>query len=62
MDDSYVEAALETALGRFQRSGRQRVEADLDTDGDEPLVQLRKACRLLEAVRTLRANDGTRRA
>jgi hypothetical protein len=58
MDDSYVEAALETALGRFQRSGRQRVEADLDTDGDEPLVQLRKACRLLEAVRTLRANDG----
>lgn len=58
MDGSYVETALETALRRFRRSGGQQVETDLNTDGDELLVQLRKACRLLEAVRTLRANDG----
>jgi len=58
MDGSYVEDALDAALRRFGRPSRQRVEDDLETDGDEPLVQLRKACRLLEAARTLRANDG----
>jgi hypothetical protein len=58
MDGSYVEAALEAALRRFQRPEHQQIEQDLETNGDEALVQLRKACRLLEAARTLRANDG----
>lgn len=58
MDGSYVETALEDALRRFQHPERQQVEQDLETNGDEALVQLRKACRLLEAVRTLRAHNG----
>jgi hypothetical protein len=58
MDGSYVETALEEALRQFQSPERQHTEQDLETDGDEALVQLRKACRLLEAVRTLRTHDG----
>lgn len=58
MDGSYVDQALQDALSRLQRPERQRIEDDLETDGDEALVQLRKACRLLEAVRALRESDG----
>lgn len=58
MDGSTVETALDDALRRFQRPERQQIEQDLETDGDEALVQLRKACRLLEAARTLRAQNG----
>lgn len=52
MDDSYVEDALDTAEQAFQDTRGQSSETDLDVS-DETLVQLRKACRLLEAARTL---------
>lgn len=59
MNDSPVDGKLESALESFQGSTRdQTVESGLDVDGDQPLVQLRKACRLLEAARTLRRNNG----
>jgi hypothetical protein len=48
----------EDAFGGFT-SGRPEYEADLDPSvTDPPVIQLRKACRLLDACRTLRANDG----
>lgn len=59
MNDSPVDEKLKRALETFQRSIRdQTVESGLDVDGDQPVVQLRKACRLLEAARTLRRNNG----
>ncbi|THE63254.1 DNA-binding protein [Salinadaptatus halalkaliphilus] len=57
-DPSSIVAALrdaEEAFGGY-RSGAT-YEADLEPD-DPEITQLRKACRLLEASRTLRANDG----
>lgn len=57
MDDSYVEEALDDAEAAFQRTAGQTTESDLDIS-DDALVQLRKACRLLEAARTLRSRNG----
>lgn len=57
MDHSDVEDALETAEAAFRDSRDQRVETGLDI-ADESLVQLRKACRLLAAARTLRRENG----
>lgn len=45
----------ETAFARYRRNAT--FEADLDPD-DPERTQLRKACRLLDACRTLRSNDG----
>jgi len=57
MDRSAVDDALETAEAAFRDARSQRVETGLDV-GDESLVQLRKACRLLMAARTLRRENG----
>ena len=57
MDDSYVEDALDRAEERFQNTRGQTNEPGLDT-ADVALIQLRKACRLLEAARTLRERNG----
>lgn len=57
MDDSYVDDALAAAEDSFQGTPGQTVEFGLDRD-DAALVQLRKACRLLEAARTLRERNG----
>ncbi|MFC3959528.1 hypothetical protein [Halovivax cerinus] len=57
MDDSYVDEALTDAEAAFQRTHGQTGESDLDVS-DSALVQLRKACRLLEAARTLREQNG----
>ena len=57
MDDSYVEEALDTAERAFQDTRGQTSETGLDVTEDS-LVQLRKACRLLEAARTLRRRNG----
>ena len=57
MDDSYVEEALDTAEHAFQDTRGQTSETGLDVTEDS-LVQLRKACRLLEAARTLRRRNG----
>lgn len=48
----------EDAYGGFT-AGRPRYEEDLDPEANEsPVIQLRKACRLLDACRTLREHDG----
>lgn len=57
MDDSCVEDALDRAEERFQNTRGQTSEPGLDT-ADVALIQLRKACRLLEAARTLRERNG----
>jgi len=57
MDDSYVDEALTDAEAAFQQTRGQTGESDLDVS-DGALVQLRKACRLLEAARTLREQNG----
>ncbi len=57
MDNSYVDDALTDAETAFQDTRGQTGEVDLDVS-DAALVQLRKACRLLEAARTLRAQNG----
>lgn len=57
MDGSDVEDALKTAERAFQDTRGQSTETDLDV-ADEALVQFRKACRLLEAARTLRSQNG----
>lgn len=57
MDDSYVDEALTDAESAFQATHGQTEETDLDVSG-APLVHLRKACRLLEAARTLRDRNG----
>lgn len=56
MDDSYVEDALVYAQRAFEQEP-VRKESGLDTD-DDALLQLRKACRLLDAARFLRTQDG----
>lgn len=58
MDGSYVEDALDEALQRFQDADQRGVEEALDSAEDRTMVQLRKSCRLLEAARSLRSNDG----
>lgn len=57
MDNSDVEDALEAAEDAFRDTRGQTTETGLDTAA-EPLVQLRKACRLLEAARTLQQQNG----
>lgn len=57
MDDSDVEKALTEAEQLFRDTRNQTTETGLDTN-DESLVQLRKACRLLEAARTLQQQNG----
>jgi hypothetical protein len=57
MDDSYVDDALIDAEAAFQETRGQTGESDLDVS-EAALVQLRKACRLLEAARTLREQNG----
>ena len=48
----------EDAFGGFA-TGRPEYEADLNPEADDPpVIQLRKACRLLDACRTLQANNG----
>lgn len=56
MDRSYVEDALTAAQQAFEQDP-VRKESGLDTD-DDALLQLRKACRLLDAARFLRTQNG----
>ncbi|WP_202613936.1 hypothetical protein [Halostella pelagica] len=57
MHDSYVDEALTDAEAAFQQTRGRTGETDLDVS-DAALVQLRRACRLLEAARTLREQNG----
>ncbi|WEL20352.1 hypothetical protein [Halorhabdus sp. BNX81] len=57
MDGSYVEEALTDAERAFQDTRGHTAEDGLSVT-DAALVQLRKACRLLEAARTLRQRNG----
>lgn len=57
MDNSDVSDVLVDAEDAFRDTRGQRNEHDLDV-ADGTLVQLRKACRLLEAARTLREQNG----
>lgn len=56
MDSSYVEDALTDAQRAFEQEPARK-ETGLDVD-DDALVQLRKACRLLDAARFLRTQNG----
>lgn len=57
MDGSHVEDALENTEAMFDDTRGQSPESGLDVT-DEALVQLRKACRLLETATTLREQNG----
>ena len=57
MDDSSVDDLLCDAEAAFRETRGQSSESNLDVS-DAALVQLRKACRLLEAVWTLREQNG----
>lgn len=57
MDGSEVETALEATETAFEDTRGHSPEVGLDVD-DEALVQLRKACRLLETAATLRERNG----
>ena len=57
MDESNVERALEVTESVFEDTRGQSLETGLDVN-DEALVQLRKACRLLEAADTLCERNG----
>ncbi|WP_049928151.1 hypothetical protein [Halopiger goleimassiliensis] len=57
MDDSYVDDSLTAAEQAFRETRGQTVETGLDVE-DEATIQLRKACRLLTAARTLRERNG----
>lgn len=56
MDSSYVEDALTDAQHAFEQEPTHK-ESGLDVD-DDALLQLRKACRLLDAARFLRTQNG----
>ena len=56
MDNSRVEDTLDAVMEEFRRSG-DPPETGLDVD-DPALLQLRKACRLMEAVESLQAANG----
>jgi len=56
MDSSYVEDSLEDAQQAFERTATQK-ESGLDID-DDALLQLRKACRLVDAARYVRTQNG----
>lgn len=57
MDNSEVDDALSEAETAFRETRSQQTERDLDVSNGT-LVQLRKACRILEAARTLRSQNG----
>lgn len=57
MDNSDVESALKAAERAFRDTRGQTIETGLRKD-NEALLQLRKACRLLEAAQTLRQQNG----
>ena len=57
-DPSAVVTALRDAANAFANSQPQTTFEESLTPDDPETTQLRKACRLLEACRTLRANDG----
>jgi hypothetical protein len=56
MDDSSIEDTLDAVLAEF-RSSSGESETGLEVD-DPALLQLRKSCRMLEAVRSLREQNG----
>lgn len=56
MDDSNIEDLLDEAQTLFERSGTG-FEEGLDVD-DPALLQLRKACRLIDAAQFLEREDG----
>lgn len=56
MENSGIEAALDEVLLSFEGPA-SGIEAGLDVDAPE-LLQLRKACRLLDAARHLEAENG----
>jgi hypothetical protein len=56
-DPAALAGAVDTALERFEY-GRGTVETGFDQIDSEDVTQLRKACRLLAAARTLRDADG----
>lgn len=56
MDGSYVAGSLTDTETAFQATEGQTGESDLGVS-DASLVQLRKACRLREAARTLREQN-----
>jgi hypothetical protein len=58
MEGSRIEETLDVAINAFRRSPAAP-EAGLSVD-DPALLQLRKACRLLEAAEFLEAEDGGR--
>jgi hypothetical protein len=60
-DPADVLDALGSAEDAFGGATERRPEYETGLDPsatDSPVIQLRKACRLLDACRTLRANDG----
>jgi hypothetical protein len=56
MDNSSIEDTLDEALQEFRRETKNP-ETGLDVD-DPDLLQLRKSCRLLQAVESLRQQNG----
>ena len=56
MDDSRIEETLDALIEEFRR-GSDDPEAGLDID-DPAVLQLRKSCRLLEAVDSLQSANG----
>lgn len=56
MDDSHIEETLDKALEEF-RGARGKYESGLDVD-DPALLQLRKSCRLIEAIEVLKDENG----
>lgn len=57
MDDSQIEELLDDAQDLFERRGTA-FEQGLNVD-DATLLQLRKACRLLDAAEFLQEQNGT---
>jgi hypothetical protein len=58
-DPNAVTGALETARDAFEYTGHGRPEFEVGIDRDEDwTVQPTKACRYLDACRTLRGRDG----
>lgn len=56
MENSRIEELLDEARTLFERRG-ERFEEGLDVDGSSSL-QLRKACRLIDAAKFLQESDG----
>ncbi|MFB6187972.1 MAG: hypothetical protein ABEI86_14050, partial [Halobacteriaceae archaeon] len=56
MDNSSIEDKLDDVLQEF-RTGSGQPETGLEVD-DSPLLQLRKSCRMLAAVKSLQEQNG----